>query len=492
MSLSRRKWISIPTISIPWAGPAVDPATETSFIGYKLLVKDGTSSWTLLTRYSRLYDLANKLQSRYPDVKFAPFPPKTAFWEDDTSPAFVEKRRLLLEIWFQRVLAEAKLLQSGEVRGFLDPAGSVDKSTLTSSTSGLDSRRYDPTVFLLPAPPSMVRLPEVLEYQGETYFIAPLISEIRDNLEILVVLKKALEEAAPIERLDILDRCRERATAVVSLLKDEGKVLLKLLQSSFVASNPPLYEWFDSCASQTQKAVEWYEELETLVVERLTAEGETGEKVKLEQRMKIYEEMIEAHLAESFNCSTPQQITEVESKLKDVLESILQDQALAASVMEVESCAEKLGQLREFAESNLRAINQYREMSPDDRIASLEARMFSILDSVSSLEGTPEDPSRNTEIHSKVTKLIKDLGMFRNMLLEKLELEDGGDKGNLRHLLNRAEDLQENLVDLEHNFISKHPIDKGFGGMALDMLKERVVSQARREHAESESDLFEL
>jgi hypothetical protein len=506
------------------------------------VVKDGTSTWTLVTRYSKLHDLGTKLQSRYPEVKFAPFPPKTAFWEDDTSPSFIESRRTQLEVWFQRILSEAKLLQSPEVRSFLDPTAATvstcppspspspsfrsllssfeyltlpfllyffcffllqDKNPLTSSSHGFLATRNDPRVFLLPPPPSTVYLPEVLEYQGETYFLAPLISEMKDNLELLAVLKYGLEKAAPVERLDILERSRERSVAVVAQLRDEQKVLSKLLQSSPVASAPSLYEYLDDCASQAQKAVEWYGELETIVVERLTSEGETGEKTKLEQRMKIYEEMIDNLVTEAFTCATPDKRLELEAGFEVVLEKIQQDRALAASVMEVEGCADKLKALYDYAMVNFEAIKQQQEISPENHVGSLEARMFAILDSVSSIEGStatndakgngngnpPEDQaqiSRNTTVHSQITKLIKDLSSCKNVLVERYGFEEK------KHLLNRVEDLQENLGDLEHNFLSKHKVERGLGGFAFDMIKERLVTQARQVHQDSESDLFEL
>eukprot|EP01102_Stenamoeba_stenopodia_P014389 TRINITY_DN4770_c0_g1_i3.p1 TRINITY_DN4770_c0_g1~~TRINITY_DN4770_c0_g1_i3.p1 ORF type:complete len:528 (-),score=127.29 TRINITY_DN4770_c0_g1_i3:21-1604(-) len=525
-NLSRRKWLSIPTVSIPAAGPYSDPSSS-QYIAYKIVVKDGTSSWTLMKRYSKLHELASQIQDRYPEVKLPPFPPKTAFWEDEKNPQFVEKRRAMLEMWLQKVLSEARLLQSAEVRTFLDPEYATDRTSLLNSADSLQSsssslsssgnhnlngsssnnggivshyrapgRSNDPTKFLIPPPSSSVSVPEMIEFRGECYFATALIASVRDNVEFLAVLKSDLESAkTPIERLNFFETMKERATTTTTQLKDEQNTMSILLQSPAVVSTVPLYEYLDVCVQQIGKAIAWFSEAEVNITERIQSEGEVGEKGKLEERIKVYEELIEKLLLDAFACTTPQQVAGVESSLSGVIEKIVQDIGLTKSVVELESYGEKLKYLRDYANNNLDVLRQFREMSPEDHVASLESRMFSILDALSTFDlpanadtTTPIVPqsviARNTELHNKITKLMKDMSMCRNLLKTKYS-----DK---THLLNRIEDLQENLVDLEHDFVSKHKIERGFESMALDLLKNRLLNQARTEHEQRECDLFEL
>jgi len=338
-------------------------------------------------------------------------------------------------------------------------------------------------------------IPEMIEFLDECYFPTALISSVRDNVELLAILKSDLENAkSPLERLNLFEAMKERATTTTTQLKDEQSAMSLLLQSPTVVSTVPLFEYLDICVQQIGKAISWFSEVETNITERIQSEGEVGEKGKLEDRIKVYEELIEKLLLDAFACTTPQQVAGVESNLSGVVEKINQDIGLAKSVVELESCGDKLKYLRDYANNNLDVLRQFREMSPEDHVASLESRMFVILDALSALD-TPSNSdsqgvtaasiiARNTELHNKITKLMKDMSMCRNLLKAK--------HSDKTHLSNRIEDLQENLVDLEHDFISKHKVERGFESMALDLLKNRLLNQARTEHEQRETDLFEL
>jgi hypothetical protein len=47
--LSRRKWISIPTISIPWAGPSIDPN------GTNYIVRQNSQPFQLLIMFLLIF-----------------------------------------------------------------------------------------------------------------------------------------------------------------------------------------------------------------------------------------------------------------------------------------------------------------------------------------------------------------------------------------------------------------------------------------------------
>jgi hypothetical protein len=63
---------------------------------------------------------------------------------------------------------------------------------------------------------------------------------------------------------------------------------------------------------------------------------------------------------------------------------------------------------------------------------------------------------------------------------------------NKNHLLNRLEDLQENMADFEHNFCTQYKVKRDLGDRAKQMFKQMKVKEAQQKHNVAQDSLYEL
>jgi len=106
-------------------------------------------------------------------------------------------------------------------------------------------------------------------------------------------------------------------------------------------------------------------------------------------------------------------------------------------------------------------------------ISAFEVQMYSILESANKLE--KQEILKATQIRNLITDLMKELTNYKaNLRKSENDQKD--------YLINRLEDLQENLANFEHNFSTKFQIHKGLGEAAVDRFRMKQVTD----------DMFEL
>ncbi|MBY0307587.1 MAG: hypothetical protein K2Q09_02495, partial [Phycisphaerales bacterium] len=141
----------------------------------------------------------------------------------------------------------------------------------------------------------------------------------------------------------------------------------------------------------------------------------------------------------------------------------------------------RLAELLTQLENTLRILSD-----PEEKCRRLEARFFRLLTSASAL--TAGDTSTASQVKQRADQLAEHLSELRH------QIETGKTEGSERAaLMNRVEDLQENLVDLEHRFLRGFNLEtKSLVGTAADMLVRKRVEEARAQHNEVEAEMFQL
>jgi len=113
-----------------------------------------------------------------------------------------------------------------------------------------------------------------------------------------------------------------------------------------------------------------------------------------------------------------------------------------------------------------------------------EDKLFNLLDKFNKL--TKEDEAAGTELRNQTMSLMKELSLYRAILEKKK------DKDSNVRFINRLEDLQENLADLEYQISNKFGWTKGLGDKAKDLLKNKQLEDAKKQHEQLDTNLFEL
>jgi len=117
-----------------------------------------------------------------------------------------------------------------------------------------------------------------------------------------------------------------------------------------------------------------------------------------------------------------------------------------------------------------------------EMIDVFETQMYSILEGANSIE--KGEIMKATKIRTQITDLMRELTTYKaGLRKENIDQKE--------HLINRLEDLQENIADFEHNFSTKFQFHKGLGEFANDRFKSKQVEDAQQHHRKVD-DMFEL
>jgi hypothetical protein len=123
------------------------------------------------------------------------------------------------------------------------------------------------------------------------------------------------------------------------------------------------------------------------------------------------------------------------------------------------------------------------------------------------LEGKGEEET--TAFHQRIKNLMKEMAVLHSVLRKKSEEEIKGrgivppsgpyaplpgsiPVSSLGPQLNRLEDLQENVVDFEHNFCTRFHVRRDLGDRAKELYKDLKVREAQVRHKALDSSFFEL
>eukprot|EP01114_Cavostelium_apophysatum_P023375 TRINITY_DN8783_c0_g2_i1.p1 TRINITY_DN8783_c0_g2~~TRINITY_DN8783_c0_g2_i1.p1 ORF type:complete len:402 (-),score=115.95 TRINITY_DN8783_c0_g2_i1:3-1208(-) len=322
-TLSRRKWISFPSVSIDDHVTRKDLDKE--YTSYKIVVRDGLESWTIFKRYSDFVALHNQLKERFGERNLPPLPERRSILEHlskKKDDQFNTKRRASLESLLQLLMSDSQVFQTGEVRNFLQPPD-ADMASMKKR-----SKKDDQLSFLLPPPPGSVRIPRALslqenelseqppavpetgsfelidvkaaaqraEKEKDLLFVYVLLFSLKGMLEELALLRVELSKLnSDWEKIRIFEDRQRRLDEIVTVLTTEQQVLHQILKVKGVQTNVVLKAYFNQCIDQVQKGINWKQETEQALLQSLLSKhrldsNSHDELQKFTNKVKIFEE----------------------------------------------------------------------------------------------------------------------------------------------------------------------------------------------------------
>lgn len=223
----------------------------------------------------------------------------------------------------------------------------------------------------------------------------------------------------------------------------------------------------------------------------------------LGERIQSYEKKAEKLVV--LAVERPDQLTETEKKMKGLINKIKADQeALVAQFArrnDAEAVSQRLNNILTYIQENYDLMKRFRTLYAEDQLNVFEERMYGLLSEVNSVKG--HDMDEATKFHQKMTALMREMALYHSVLRKKLEEEQKAAKDhgavpddlgamNKNHLLNRLEDLQENMADFEHNFCTQYKVKRDLGDRAKQMFKQMKVKEAQQKHNVAQDSLYEL
>eukprot|EP01116_Phalansterium_solitarium_P013583 TRINITY_DN30978_c0_g1_i1.p1 TRINITY_DN30978_c0_g1~~TRINITY_DN30978_c0_g1_i1.p1 ORF type:complete len:426 (+),score=156.76 TRINITY_DN30978_c0_g1_i1:84-1361(+) len=316
--LARRKWISFPSVEIP---EFINPWNNQKHTFYRIVVKDGPETWSIFKRYAHFTELHNQLlelPNREPNLSVVcpVLPPKQSIFDwrfHADAGKFLDGRRRMLEQYLQAIVAQPQLLQSSEVRSFLEPEDGTQAPTKRS-----------PELFLLPPPPQTLRLPHVivvvdgdaelaaaaakspsaapggvdddvgerLEVRTlssgssagrsngteEAYDVLALLSEMQHALETLWLVRTELDATPDTsQKFERLEVRRARVDTSVGVLGQQAAIVERIVAAdAFTAQtvgsssgSSELAVYFGLCRRQVQRALDWIAQVDHELFEQI-------------------------------------------------------------------------------------------------------------------------------------------------------------------------------------------------------------------------------
>jgi len=147
----------------------------------------------------------------------------------------------------------------------------------------------------------------------------------------------------------------------------------------------------------------------------------------------------------------PQILTtkDIQQKLKYLLQQIESDILRYANDKEI-LCT--LTQVKDYIDTHLN--NNLQLITTDaDKVRTFENKMFALLDEISRYDNASSQKRTLPQIKQEIISLIKEIAVYKQSLLKKTNKDN---ETEMKSFINRLEDLQENLADLEYTLRSKH------------------------------------
>ncbi|KAL6065876.1 hypothetical protein QOT17_009980 [Balamuthia mandrillaris] len=228
----------------------------------------------------------------------------------------------------------------------------------------------------------------------------------------------------------------------------------------------------------------------------------------------IRQQQEEADSSSSSAASSSSASLQVEGQVRLFKEKVRQLQlsvrARFSSTEEARLVHQRIDEIASYLNDNLNFLQSLRNgqtasLSPQDQLCVFEDQVFRLLHDANLLEERSKAQNSNEErnheaevaqLHRRIVALMKQMVAYCSMLQKQTQQQQqqrrGDDDGGRGWLMDRLEDLQENLVDFEHNFCTKFHVQKSLGDKARAIFTERKLKEAILLHEAAASDMFEL
>lgn len=253
------------------------------------------------------------------------------------------------------------------------------------------------------------------------------------------------------------------------------------LKAESVQKNEGLYSYLEYCAAVVDAALYWQETIEQSFLVKISNDSHKAEgfESRIAKLATEAQEMVNAAVSLSIEENSTE-LEKIKKNLQNLQKEVDKEINVCMNHPEFANYLERLKQLEEFLRYN--SVNQ-NVKSPTEVVNGFESKMYTLLETANAVEKLDIDTA--TDVRSKITDLMKELTSYKSTLRK-------GNSDQKEYLINRLEDLQENLADFEHNFSTKFHFTRGLGDIANDKYKAKLNEDAQKEHIKASDDLFQL
>jgi len=274
---------------------------------------------------------------------------------------------------------------------------------------------------------------------------------------------------------------------------------------------------FDICLKHIQAAIIWESGIENNLLVQCVDDVGLGW-CEIQERLKWFTGECDKLIVDTLGVTLPKEARKEVKKSISALRKQAKKYYEELGENPKHKCTLSLSQTEHVADCRLALqktidfINENRKRvigtSAAEIVDDFETKLFAVLEQIGNLETasytTHEErkmyKDKSAEIRKKITSVMNDASDFKKQLMDdfqKLQTasprEDRSklpDGPTLQALINRLEDLQENLADLSHDFGKALEIAKR--DRLGSIIKEKQLDDARKVHQVEEQDMFEL
>jgi hypothetical protein len=441
---------------------------ESDFDYFVFKVADGKYQWQFDARYSSCFSLHEKL--KLSKFELPNFPPKRLTFLIDES--FLWERQRGLDKYFKELPDEAH--SNPHMIIFLkvhDPG--VKKKPIECRLDFIVELKTKNQLRELTS-----AYPSFLLSNGEEFYFDSLFHMYVDNMEILQRIKRDLDNIYGFhERLDFLNSIESQKNHALQQILSVEESFHNILHDD-CASDPYIQEVIRECVMLLELAHSWAASVESEV---------TGEISALENNVskRIMGFKVEGDSLLQLYFTIPDMPEESINKLEIMISEISNQMMIFK--LNPESYAE-LNELRDYYSQILQQMKSGTlfSVANESTVDDLQERMYFLLDELNQLP--PDDEKEFKKFQSNLDKLSDDLRRCRVNITKTVENEE-----KKIILSNRAEDLQQDVADIQRRFTEKFNYHRqNLLSLLKDQQKKVYVNQAKTRHQKQDDDFFEL
>lgn len=322
-----------------------------------------------------------------------------------------------------------------------------------------------------PLPLCDVPLPPQIKLQNnEDCYVQQVITHIGEAINHFCQLDGRLSNVSDIyQKWDLLEQSKSRLSRECAELRMEYQLLGQLVNEPSIINNHDLTNYFVLCMSVIDNALKWESELEADILSKLeiSTENSATKDADMQTKVKDYEEQAQQLIMQcvSVTGSTTSDNSQIKARIINLQKQIQKDYQKCKADSTMESFANKLKDILEFINNNFSS-----QTSLGDQVESLEGQLYMLIDEINQFTQNTYNTNSNsnnnsnnvshTDIQSKIHKLIKEFATLRSQLTKQQQSSSppsltSSSSESLQYLIDRVEDMQANIADLEYNFTSK-------------------------------------
>jgi len=427
----------------------------------------------VVARYSEMLAIHQKLKETFRGDKHAKFPSRfgtiTFFGSEEEK---IDKRRVELEQYFNSLKEE-----------YFELPDLVQLFKLSSMNKPVEEDKA--VSFRINNLAASV--PEILITEnGEEYFAGAIVMSVTENINQLEDIRHSLANEASIQRkFTVLENTSSRRASIMQALNEFQSTIDTLRLDASLQQQEEFQRVLNILDTYIGIASSWEEHVGETVMNQFTQQTNDKNKSAVQIRMEDYMREAEDIVA-NFATKPKSELKEEYKRIGKLFGDLGRDISIYQNRQDGPSIVSRLEQIKKYVRDSTQAIGQSStSLGNPSSIPEVEKRLFQLLEEISNHEGGNEDVEKQTKLKEKLVSLIRDI---RDLKRYFLQLEGAEHKSSI----NRLEDLQENLSELEYTFNNKFDTNQNLEEKAQQAVKKYQENTKTRQISRAQDDLFGL